>query len=610
MVAQNEISRGERHVDTVLLAHGTPPQEVEVLVVGAGPSGLATALELNRQKVDVAVVDAATSFRLIRAGAMGHSARTVEFFQQWRVEDRIRRGWTFPPEWNLGTTFRTSLIGHDLTRPGTPTGRPGFTGRAENPYSLAESLRRPQTALQQAFLDQLAELDVPVAGGWRLLSLLESASGASGASSASADQQDAGARDGIIATVEHVETGAVRRIRAKYVVGADGARSTVRTLAGIERDGAYATDRHFRFVVRTEGDYAGRDPFPSAVNVIVNGIHSGFLAALNETDWRVYAGPYPIEHTPTEEELLALARAAFGSDLALQVVDVTPYFKSTRLAKTFRQGRVLLVGDAAHVRTPGGNLGEGFGDVFNLGWKLAAVLRGTGGDALLDSYDRERRPHNARVGASAKARADRTESNVDEARRLGFPADGDTSPEAEERRDRIREILAQGQRRDVGVYFDERYDDSPVIAYEPDQAATETAWDAGVYVPGGRPGHRAPNGIIDPYGVTLYDRIGGDAALLVLSDDVSAVAGFTEAARERAIDLEVIHLPDAGARELYGAPFALVRPDHHVAWRGVDASTAAAVLDRVYGRTPARDTLLTARTDGAAETSATASATL
>lgn len=585
MVAKNEISRGERHVDTVLLAHGTPPQEVEVLVVGAGPTGLATALELNRQKVDVAVVDAATSFRLVRAGAMGHSARTVEFFQQWRVEDRIRRGWTFPPEWNLGTTFRTSLIGHDLTRPGTPTGHPGFTGRAENPFSLAESLRRPQTALQQAFLDQLAELDVPVAGGWRLLSLLESDAG---------DAQDPGARDGVVATVEHVETGAVRRIRARYVVGADGARSTVRTLAGIEREGAYATDRHFRFVVRTDGDYAGRDPFPSAVNVIVNGIHSGFLAALNETDWRVYAGPYPLDHTPTEEELLTLARAAFGSDLALQIVDVTPYFKSTRLAKTFRRGRVLLVGDAAHVRTPGGNLGEGFGDVFNLGWKLAAVLRGTGGDALLDSYDRERRPHNARVGASAKARADRTERNVDDARRLGFPADDDTSPEADERRDRIREILARGQRRDVGVYFDERYDDSPVIAYEPDQAATETPWDPGVYVPSGRPGHRAPNGIIDPYGVTLYDRIGGEVALLVLSDDVSAVAGFTEAARQRAIELEVIHLPDAGARDLYGAPFALVRPDHHVAWRGTDAADAAAVLDRLYGRIPAQHTLVDA----------------
>src|SRR5690606_37087784 len=134
-----------------------------------------------------------------------------------------------------------------------------------------------------------ADLDVPVAGGWRLTALDEGA-------------------DGITATLEHVETAVVRTIRAKYIVGADGGRSTVRTLAGIEREGAYATERHFRFVVRTSGEYAGRDPFPSAVNVIVNGVHSGFLAALNETDWRVYAGPFPLDHTPTNEELLHLAR--------------------------------------------------------------------------------------------------------------------------------------------------------------------------------------------------------------------------------------------------------------------------------------------------------------
>lgn len=575
MVAQNEINRGERHVDTVLLARATPPREVEVLVIGAGPSGLATALELNRHGVDVAVVDAATSFRLVRAGAMGHSARTVEFFQQWRVEDRIRRGWTFPPEWNLGTTLRTSLIGHDLKPSGVPTGRPAFSGRPENPFSLAAPLRRPQTALQQAFLDQLAELDVPVAGGWRLTALDEDAEGAT-------------------ATVEHVETGVVRSIRTKFVIGADGGRSTVRTLAGIEREGAYATERHFRFVVRTSGEYHGRDPFPSAVNVIVNGVHSGFLAALNETDWRVYAGPFSLDHTPTHEELLHLARAAFGSDVDLEIVDATPYFKSTRLARRFRQGRVLLVGDAAHVRTPGGNLGEGFGDVFNLGWKLAAVLRGAGGDELLDSYDRERRPHNARVGAAAKARADRTERSVAEARAVGFPADDDRSAEAEQRRERIREILAQGGGAHIGVYFDERYDDSPVIAYDADQFATEKPWHAEAYEPSGRPGHRAPNGVIDPYGVTLYDRIGGDVALLVLSEDTSAVVEFVDAAAERSIDLEVLHLDDAEARSLYGAPFVLVRPDHHVAWRGTEIDDAGAVLDRVYGRASSGSVIRTA----------------
>ncbi|MCC2033720.1 FAD-dependent monooxygenase [Microbacterium allomyrinae] len=578
MVAKNEISRGERHVDSVLLPRSTPPREVEVLVVGAGPAGLATALELHRHRVDVAVVDAATSFRLERAGAMGHSARTVEFFQQWGVADRVRRGWTFPPEWNLGTQLRTSLAGHDLRS----VERPAFDTRPAHPFSFASSIRRPQTALQQAFLDQLADIDVVVAGGWRLVGIEEDA-------------------DGITSTLEHIEVGARRVVRSKYLVGADGARSTVRQLAGIEREGAYATERHFRFVVRTVGDYVGGDPFPSGSNVIVNDVHSGFLAALSETDWRVYAGPYPLDHVPTPEELLHIARAAFGSDVELELLDATPYFKSTRLARQFRRDRVLLVGDAAHVRTPGGNLGEGFGDVFNLGWKLAAVLHRTGGDALLDSYDRERRLHNRRVGAAAKARADATEHNVADARALGFPADDDVTPEAEERRRVIGEILARGAGPDWGVQFDERYDDSPVVWYEPEQTAREAAWDARTYEPSGLPGHRAPNGVIDPFGGTLYDRIRGDVVLLVLSKEASAVALFEQAAADRSIDLEVIHLADASAQALYGAPYALVRPDHHVAWRGTGQDVdAGAVLDLAYGRTapatiePARQELTAA----------------
>lgn len=562
MVAKNEISRGERHVDTVLLPQGAPPPEVEVLVVGAGPTGLATALDLHRHGVDVTVVDAVTAFPLARAGAMGHSARTVELFEQWSVADRVRRGWTFPPEWNLGTRLRTSLAGHDLR----PVARTSFAGRADNPFSYSTSLRRPQTAVQQAFLDQLADVDVTVAGGWRLVAL----------------EQD---EDGVTATIDGSD-GAARSVRAKYVVGADGGRSAVRTLTGIERSGVYATERHYRFVVRTRGDYAGIEPFPSGTNVIVNDVHSGFLAALSETDWRVYAGPYGLDATPTTDELLALARAAFGSDVELELLDATPYFKSTRIAREFRRGRVALVGDAAHVRTPGGNLGEGFGDVFNLGWKLAAVLRGVGGEALLESYDRERRPHNVRVAAHAKARAEQSERNIAAARAVGFPADDDLGEDAAARRVQIGEILAGQATPDWGVHFDERYEDSPVVAYEPGQHEGEAEWNPAVYAPGGLPGHRSPNGRIDPYGSTLYDRIRSDVALIVLSEDGSAVEPFVRAAEERTIDLEVIHLPDPTARALYGAPFALVRPDHHVAWRGAGQDLdAGAVLDRAYGRT-------------------------
>jgi hypothetical protein len=138
------------------------------------------------------------------------------------------------------------------------------------------------------------------------------------------------------------------------------------------------------------------------------------------------------------------------------------------------------------------------------------------------------------------------------------------------------------------VVFDERYDRSSAIWYEDGQVEADAPWDAFAYDDDARPGHRAPNGNLDPFGFTLYDRIGSHVALLVLGDDTGAVGAFDAAADARGIELEVIHLPDPAARELYGALYALVRPDHHVAWRGDGSDLdAGAVLDLVYGHGPA-----------------------
>ncbi|WP_018503486.1 ABC transporter substrate-binding protein [Parafrankia discariae] len=206
MLAKNEISRGWRDVETVRFPRVTPPREVEVLVVGAGPSGLATALELNHDRVQVAVVDAATSASLVRAGAMGHSSRTVELFRRWGVYEAIRAGWTFPPEWNHGGgRLRTSLVGHDLLDPPGPS----FRKRPGNDFSFEDSIRRPQTVLQHAFLRRLAERGTTVAGGWRLLGFHEG-------------------EDTVTALLEDVDSAERREVRARYLVGADGGSSDVR----------------------------------------------------------------------------------------------------------------------------------------------------------------------------------------------------------------------------------------------------------------------------------------------------------------------------------------------------------------------------------------------
>jgi len=252
---------------------------------------------------------------------------------------------------------------------------------------------------------------------------------------------------------------------------------------------------------------------------------------------------------------------------------------------------VLLAGDAAHVRTPGGNLGEGFGDVVNLGWKLAAVVKGQAPDALLDSYDAERRRHNWRVADYALDLSRRTELMLAEIRRDGIPEDSDLSEAAQKRRAEISERIAALSGFGPGISFDERYDASTAIWYEDGQLETETAWRHDRYEDDPRPGHRAPDGVIDPFGTTLYDRLGNDFGLVVIGGGAELERAFVAEASERSIGLRVVHLTDPDALEVYGVGAVLIRPDQHVAWRGRDLPDGgpSAVFDRVLGAIGDRD---------------------
>jgi hypothetical protein len=223
--------------------------------------------------------------------------------------------------------------------------------------------------------------------------------------------------------------------------------------------------------------------------------------------------------------------------------------------------------------------------VANLGWKLALVVAGTAPDALLDSYDAERRPHNWRIADHALERARRSDATLEELRRVGIPDDADLSEAAEQRRHEIREHLRSQRGDGAGLTFDERYDASPVIWYFEDQLDAETPWQADLYEDDPRPGHRAPDGVIDPSGTTLYDRIGNAFGLLVLGNFPAVELALAAEAVERAIPLRVIHLTDPDAASVYGPGVVLIRPDQHVAWRGTEVPDggAAAVFDRVLG---------------------------
>jgi hypothetical protein len=246
------------------------------------------------------------------------------------------------------------------------------------------------------------------------------------------------------------------------------------------------------------------------------------------------------------------------------------------VAERFGIGRVFIGGDAAHLFTPTGGLGYNTAveDAVNLGWKLAAVLKGQAAPRLLESYEAERRPLAQRNTAYAKGFADS----------LGIappPEIEHDTPAGREARRCAGEHFARHGAAEFnipGITFGGRYDGSPAIVSDGSAPPPDRA---NVYVPTACPGGRPPHLWLAD-GRSLYDAFGFEWTLLRLAGDQGSA--FEEEARRAHIGLTVIELRTPEARELYGADLALIRPDQIVAWRGNDEGAAGAVLARLTGR--------------------------
>jgi hypothetical protein len=248
------------------------------------------------------------------------------------------------------------------------------------------------------------------------------------------------------------------------------------------------------------------------------------------------------------------------------------------LAEHYRKDRVFLVGDAAHLNPPWGGHGfnTGIGDAVNIGWKLAAVLEGWGGERLLASYEAERRPIAERTIQEAV-----TNMSV-LAPELGNPDLDTPGPIGEQARHAAARVIQAAKDREfhsLGLVLGYQYDTSLVIVDD----GTPLVPEGQHYQPTTRPGARLPH-LWLPDGTSLYDRLGIGLTLLQLRDDAE-VTPLIESAAASGVPLEVIELRGDSLEKSYEASLLLVRPDQHVAWRGVsmDRPGADALIDRVRG---------------------------
>lgn len=470
---------------------------VDVVIAGAGPTGLMLAAELRLHGVQVLVLDkAADPTRVVRS--LGLHARSIEVMDQRGLLDRFLA---------LGTRHPVGGFFAGITAP-VPDGLD-----TAHPYVLG----LPQPTTDRLLAERAVELGAEIRRGCEVAGL---------------SQDD----DGV--TVELADGS---RLRSGYLVGCDGGRSTVRKRLGVGFPGEPSRVE----TLLGEMEVAAAPETVAAVVAEVRETQKRFgLGPIGDGAYRVVVPADGVAEDrsapPRIDEFRQQLQAVAGTDFGVHSPRwLSRFGDATRLAERYRAGRVLLAGDAAHIHPPTGGQGLNLGiqDAFNLGWKLAAEVRGRAPEGLLDSYETERRPVAAAVLDNTRAQIQLMS----------------LEPGAQA----VRRLLSELIRfEDVNRYLTEKI------------IAIGVRYDLG-------DGHELLGRRLRDVGLKrgrLYELMHEGRGLLLDQTGRLSVAGWAD---------RVDHVVDVS--EELDVPAVLLRPDGHVAWAGDDQQALLTELPRWFG---------------------------
>jgi 2,4-dichlorophenol 6-monooxygenase len=558
----------------------TEPLHTDVLVIGSGPAGAASALFLATYGVEHLVI---TKYRWTANTPCAHitNQRTVEIFRDMGIEADIQAQGT--PHHLMGdTVFCTSLAGEEIGRVRTWGTHP----LREADYvsaSPSSNCDLPQTLLEPILIGHAAARGSRIRFDTEYVGMV---------------QDD----DGVTVTARDRVTGVEYPIRARYVIGADGGRSKVAADLGLPTEGQMDVAGSMNIVFHADLSHLVEHR-PSVLYWVlqpgadIGGIGLGLVRMVRPwNEWLIVWG-YDINEPPPDvddEMAVRIVHSLVGEDVPVTIRSTSLWGNNKLYATRYRDRRVFCMGDAVHRHPPSNGLGSNTSiqDAYNLAWKLAYVLRGDAGPALLDSYDPERAP----IGKQIVLRANKSieefgpifaalglddTSDPDEMTKR-MAARADNTPSAAVQRTALRDALElkNYEFNAHGVEMGQRYASSAVVpdgTPEPDYARDPELYYHATTWPGarlphvwlGRGGHKVSTLDLASKGrFALLTGISGSpwetAAASVASALGIEIAAYVIGPGREYTDL---YEDWARAREVGEDGCVLVRPDAHVAWR-------------------------------------------
>lgn len=545
--------------------------ETQVVVVGAGPVGLTTAMELAKRGINVVVVESRSEDDPADAKCNTISARTMEIFRQLGVAEQARAcGLT--EDYPTDVVYATAANGEEITRIVMPSRNERLSPDGLNAPGFPDShweTPEPVVRASQFYLNPILFEHAKTFDGINLLTETTFLS-----------YEDHG--DGVSASCR-AKDGEPLTIQCRYLIGCDGASSAVRKGMGVKLEGDDEISKMRTTLVRCPEIKQLLAARPGWMTWVMNPRVTGVIIAIDGDElWllhrgvRMDAGFDSIDQDQSIRDLLGV-----GQNFSWDAVHHQDWTARRMIAVRFRQNNVFICGDAAHIWVPfaGYGMNAGIADANNLSWMMAAVLNGQADELLLDAHERERHPITEQVSKFAMNKALEYQAAVQQR----------NIPKLIESRSFLGRLLRNRIGRRMygmnlpqfacqGLNFGYYYEDSPIIHYD-GEAPPE--YEMGHATASTVPGCRLPHFWVSP-GLSIYDELGPVYTLLCFNG-AKAEEPFAGAFAAAGLPLKVLAVDSQPSA--YDRNYVLARTDQHVAWRGdVLPADAQAFVARCGGR--------------------------